>query len=270
MDTKWVGRTLVRMDVVDSTNETAKEYASQGAESGTLIVAERQTAGKGRRGRGWEGTAGESLLMSVLLRPPVTPEQSAMLTLVTALAVCRALEWQKDQVLLSAAMAGQETGEFVPQIKWPNDVILGTRKVCGILTELIFDRKDSFSVIIGVGVNVNNQYFSEELAEKATSLRREWGQTIDREALMERIWQEFEKGYEVFLTAGDMRPLKREYEKRLVNAGRPAQVFFEGENLCGTARGVDEKGRLILDMPDGRQTAVDAGEVSVRGIYGYV
>lgn len=266
------------MDEVDSTNETVKRYASQGAESGTLIVAERQTAGKGRRGRSWESKQGDSLMMSLMVCPPMRPEQSAMLTLVTALAVCRALvRYQKEhgETPDTGQDAGHEqdgmrTAGVMPRIKWPNDVILGSRKICGILTELVFDKSGGFYVIIGIGINVNNEHFSEELAEKATSLRREWGYPVEREYLTEMIWQEFETLYDIFLAVGDLSSLKDEYEDCLVNRNRLARVLFEGEDLEGTAAGIDSQGRLLLTLSDGRTIPIDAGEVSVRGVYGYV
>lgn len=255
MNTRWIGNPLFRMQEVDSTNEEAKRYASQGVESGALIVAERQTAGKGRRGRSWSNTAGECLQMSLLLRPPLTPKEASGLTLVAALAVCRAVE----SVLESLR----------PAIKWPNDVIIGTKKICGILVELLLDAGQS-SVIIGIGVNVNNMEFPEELREKATSLKLETGRQIDREFLMERIWQEFEALYARYLLTKDMQDLKADYEQRLVNIGRAVKVCYGKESLEGVAEGIDTEGHLLLRGKDGVQSQIEAGEVSVRGIYGYV
>lgn len=261
MNTRWIGHPLFCMDEVDSTNEEAKRYANQGVENGALIVAEKQTAGKGRRGRSWSNTAGECLQMSALLRLPLTPTEASGLTLVAALAVCRALE---------AVRPGIGTS---PQIKWPNDIVLGTKKICGILVELILEQsraqKES-CVVIGIGVNVNNTIFPEELRQKAGSLRLEWGQNIDRELLMEKIWQEFEEAYDQFRITKDMQSLKTEYEKRLVNIGRLVRVQYGTEILEGTAVGIDALGHLLVRTDQGETHSVDAGEVSVRGIYGYV
>ena len=270
MNTKWVGRQTVRMETVDSTNEEMKRYASQGAGSGALIVAERQTAGKGRRGRSWESREGDSLLMSALLRPDILPEQSAMLTIVTALAVCQGIERIREEVSVQVPKSKEEAALTAPQIKWPNDIILGTRKVCGILVEMMLEQTGCFYVVIGIGVNVNNQEFSGELSGKATSLQREWGYPVDREELMLRIWQEFDPLYDRFLQDGDLRGLQRAYEARLVNSNRQVQVFFPGGEQKGTAKGIDSRGRLLLKQDSGETLLIDAGEVSVRGICGYV
>ena len=258
MNTRWIGHLIYRMDEVDSTNEEAKRYLSQGVENGALIVAERQTAGKGRRGRSWDGRPGESLQMSAVLRLSLTPEQASGLTLVTGLAVCQAVE--------SLPACPKEAG---PRIKWPNDVILGSRKICGILVELLLE-KERNGIVIGIGVNVNNSGFSEELREKATSLKRELGRTVDREDLMERIWQEFETACDCYLLTRDMRGLREEYERRLVNMGCPVRTECAGGGPEGIAEGIDDRGRLRIRKADGELVCIDAGEVSVRGIYGYV
>lgn len=267
MNVGWAGRRTVRMEEVDSTNETAKKYACQGAENGTLIVAERQTAGKGRRGRSWEGRSGESLLMSLLVRPDFSSDKASCLTLLTAMAVCRAAEAE-----LADGQAEDLSGgaAVIPRIKWPNDVILGTRKVCGILTELIFDGDGKPCVIIGVGVNVNNRSFSDELRDKATSLYLETGRQMNRERLMRRIWSEFEQIYEIFVRIQDFSELKEEYEDRLANRGCYCRLLYEGSEQGGVAVGIDDCGRLQIRTDGGTVLNVDAGEVSVRGIYGYV
>ncbi len=255
MNTQWIGHPFFHMEEVDSTNEAAKRFANQGVESGALIVAEKQTAGKGRRGRSWSNTAGESLQMSLLLRPELTPKEASGLTLAAALAVSRAVE--------------SLPGSLRPQIKWPNDVIVGTKKICGILVELLLD-SDQSSVIIGIGVNVNNSVFPGELREKATSLKLATGGQIDRESLMEKIWQEFEAIYEQYLLTKDMSGLKADYEQRLVNIGRQVCVSYGNESLEGVAEGIDVEGHLLLRAKDGGLRHIEAGEVSVRGIYGYV
>lgn len=255
MDTRWIGHPMFRMQEVDSTNEEAKRYASQGVESGALIVAERQTAGKGRRGRSWSNRAGKGLQMSALLRPPLTPAEASGLTLAAALSVCFAVESMYPQSR--------------PQIKWPNDVLLGTRKICGILLELLLGKEEN-SVVVGIGVNVNNTGFPDELKEKATSLWIEQGETTDRERLMERIWQEFEAVYDRYLLTKDMQGLKADYERRLVNIGRAVRVCQGDKSLEGIALGIDLRGRLLVRGEDGQVSGVEAGEVSVRGVYGYV
>lgn len=254
LQTEWAGRTALCFDVLDSTNSYAKELLQKQPVHGWLITADTQTAGKGRRGRQWTSPAGSSISMSLCLEPEIKPENAAGLTLVMALA---------------AAEGIRECAGIEPLIKWPNDLVLNGKKVCGILTEMCI-RKERFCIVIGVGVNVNVLEFPKELTETATSLFLETGEKISREQLAASILKHFERDYEVFLKTEDLSQLKERYEARLVNRGRKVQVLDARQPYEGTASGINDAGNLIVEDADGVLHEVWSGEVSVRGVYGYV
>ena len=176
MDTKWAGKNIVYYDEVDSTNLRIKQLGDEGAPEGTLAVADRQTAGRGRRGRSWDSPAGESISMSILLRPQITPNQAPMLTLVMACSVAEGIMDCKDVC-----------GEQQIQIKWPNDIIIHGKKLVGILTEMSTQIDYINHVTVGVGINVNLTDFPEEIREHATSLRLECGHKVKRAPLIAAI-----------------------------------------------------------------------------------
>lgn len=252
--TEWVGEKICYFPVVDSTNTKAKQLAEEGYPAGTLVVAEKQEAGRGRRGRSWESPQGTGVFMTLLLKPEIEPNNASMLTLVAALAV-------------SAAISKQ-TGR-VAAIKWPNDIVMNGKKVCGILTEMSAQIDYVNHIVIGIGINVHNESFPEELSEMATSLYLETGEHLNRAALIEEIWENFERYYAIFLETEDLGGLVREYDAHLVNRNQVVKVLDPKEPFEGMARGITARGELIVDTWESRRL-VSAGEVSVRGVYGYV
>lgn len=255
MKSRWAGASLACYQEVDSTNDQAKRLAEAGAPHGTLVVAETQTAGKGRRGRGWVSPEGTGVWMSLLMRPEIPPAHASMLTLVMALAVAEGIE----------AETGLET-----LIKWPNDIVISGKKVCGILTEMSAELDCIHYVVTGMGINVNMEEFPDELSGKATSLRIETGRTLSRSAVIASVMEKLEPFYEEFATHGDLRNLTEPYLKRLANRDRQVTVLSPGGSWEGTALGINEKGELLVRTGDGTVNSVVSGEVSVRGIYGYV
>lgn len=249
-----------RLKEIDSTNEQAKRLAAKGAPHETLILADRQTAGKGRRGRNWESTTEGNLYFSLLLRPEIAPDKASMLTLVMALAVVKVLQRTVKNC----------KADKMPLIKWPNDIVITGRKVCGILTELTMRGQTIDSVIIGVGVNIRKQDFAPELADKATDLETEWSVCLDREEMLQNIMEAFRQYYNVFLTKKSLTDLQEEYNTLLVNRDREVCVLDPAGELRGIATGINEKGELHIRLKSGDEMDVYAGEVSVRGIYGYV
>lgn len=254
-DTRWAGQVIHYLEETGSTNDDCKKLMDQGALHGVLVVADSQTGGKGRRGRNWISPPGVSIFMSIGLCPDFAPEKASMLTLVMALAVAEAVE---------------EVSGLSADIKWPNDIVVHKRKVCGILTEMHCKSERSYSVIIGVGINVNQSAFDEEIAATATSLLLEKGEPVNREQLIRKTVECFEKYYEQFLQTGDMSLLMAEYERRLVNKDARVQVLDPKGEYSAIATGINSMGELLVKKEDGTQTRVYAGEVSVRGIYGYV
>lgn len=239
----------------DSTNLRAKELAEQNAPDGTLVTADLQTAGKGRRGRSWEAPAGANVCCSLVLRPELAPDRASMLTLVMALAVCRGIE---------------ETADVQPMIKWPNDIVLNGKKLVGILTEMSAGQGGINYVICGVGINVRKRAFPPELSEKATTLEDETGQAVSRELLIEKLMEQFEQVYARFMKRQDMSELLEEYNSRLINRGRRVRVLDPVQEFDGTALGINPLGELLVETDDGQVRQVYAGEVSVRGMNGYV
>lgn len=252
--TEWAGCEIYYFDSIDSTNTKAKELAEEGHPSGTLVVADRQTAGKGRRGRSWESPTGIGIFMTLMLKPEINPNNASMLTLVAAMATTRAIR--------------RVTG--VPaMIKWPNDIVMNGKKVCGILTEMSAQFDYINHIVIGIGINVHNEDFPEEIAKTASSLYLESGQYIHRASLIEAFLEEFEDVYAEYLKTEDMEGLQKEYDAMLVNRGRQVRVLDPKEPFEGKAMGITKKGELIVDTWESRKL-VSSGEVSVRGIYGYV
>ena len=240
--TEWAGCELYYYDSIDSTNTKAKELAEDGHPSGTLVVADQQTAGKGRRGRSWESPTGTGIFMTLMLKPEINPNNASMLTLVAAMAPTRAI---------------RRVPGVPAMIKWPNDIVMNGKKVCGILTEMSAQFDYINHIVIGIGINVHNEEFPEEIKETASSLFLESGQHIHRASLIE------------YLKTEDMEGLQKEYDTMLVNRGRQVRVLDPKEPFEGKAMGITKKGELIVDTWESRKL-VSSGEVSVRGIYGYV
>lgn len=255
LDTEWAGHNIFYFPETDSTNTQAKRLGDEGAAHGTLAVAEKQTGGKGRRGRRWESPAGSSIYMSILLRPDILPSQAPMLTLVMAQSVAKAIQ----------IYAGEEA-----LIKWPNDIVVNGRKVCGILTEMSTEIQWINHVVIGAGINVNTEDFPAEIAETATSLYLESGQYQKRAPLIAEVLRQFERYYGLFMDVGNLSGIQEEYNSLLVNFGREVRVLEPGHEYDGLAAGINEIGQLLIHREDGQVRKVYAGEVSVRGIYGYV
>lgn len=252
--TGWIGNEIHYFDVTDSTNLRAKQLAEEGSCHGTLVVADRQDAGRGRRGKSWASPAGTSVYMSLLLKPEIKPGSAAMLTLIAGLSVARAI---------------REYAGISPQIKWPNDIVINGKKVCGILAELSTEIEQIHYVVVGIGINVRNREFPEEIAPIATSLVLEGREEIRRAELIERVCRFFEYYYEIFCKTYDLSALCQEYNEYLVNRGRQVKVLDPQKSFEGKALGITDKGELVVETEEGEKL-VSAGEVSVRGIYGYV
>lgn len=256
-----LGQELVYYSEVDSTNIQAKVLAEKGSAHGTLLVADMQQAGKGRRGRSWASPAGTGISMSILLRPIFSPQKAPMLTLVMALSVVNAMR------RYGIEMANQELNI---QIKWPNDIVMNGKKVCGILTEMSTEIDYINYVVIGVGINANIETFPEELEGIATSLKKESGITILRAKLIALIIEEFQKQYDKYCEFKDLSFLQKEYNGLLVNKDRQVKVLEPGNEYEAIAMGIDDEGQLLVRREDDEIVKIYAGEVSVRGIYGYV
>ncbi|MBO4846710.1 MAG: biotin--[acetyl-CoA-carboxylase] ligase [Lachnospiraceae bacterium] len=243
---------IINLDEVDSTNEYLKRMVEDGYDSDEMltVTAQFQTAGKGRRGRQWFSDPGTALMFSVLVKPKLAMDDFSMITLIMAMAVRQSL---KDI-------------DIDPRIKWPNDIVLGEKKICGILTEALLESK---RLIVGVGINTNQESIPQELKDSATSILLETDDCVDHDSLLDSILFNFEKLLDRLSESGDMTDLKSEYEEALVSLDKEVTVLDPTGEFNGTCKGIDNKGQLIVSH-EGQDTYVYAGEVSVRGIYGYV
>ena len=258
--TKWLGHNIFYYDEIDSTNTEAKRRAEEGAPHGTVVVADMQSAGKGRRGRDWSSPHNQGIFFTILLRPEIEPANAPMLTLVKAVAVARGI----------FKCTGLEA-----QIKWPNDIVINGKKVVGILTEMSAQIDYVNHIVVGTGINVHQTVFPEELAQKATSLDvelRKQGRNAEfsRAELLEEILEQFEKCYEIYIQTQTLSGLMEEYNGMLVNKGHRVRVLDPLGEFEGQALGINERGSLLVEKNDGKITEISSGEVSVRGIYGYV
>ncbi|NUK31291.1 biotin--[acetyl-CoA-carboxylase] ligase [Parageobacillus sp. VR-IP] len=236
LKTKTFGHFVHFVEEVDSTQKIALRLAYDGAKEGTLVIAEQQTAGRGRMDRKWFSPKGTGIWMSLILRPPIPPQKAPQLTLLTAVAVCQAIQ--------------QVTG-LVPDIKWPNDILLNGKKCVGILTELQADPDRVHSVIIGIGVNVNQtiEQFPEDIRTVATSLAMEKGERIKRAHLVQEILLQLERLYHQYLRHG-FRPIKLLWEGYAVSIGKKITAHTLNGSIKGTALGITDEGLLMLEDED--------------------
>ena len=310
LSTSWAGRPLIFKEETGSTNDDVFALAAEGYPHGTLVVAARQTAGKGRRGRTWISPEDGNIYMSILLKPDLRPEITPMLTVVMALSV-----YQAAEKLLSLQPSQQPSGSYGPSgtetvpedesehesslesslespaaekassadvpacrfgIKWPNDIVASVnggpyRKLCGILTEMRMEDSEISAITIGIGLNVNQTEFSPEIAENAGSFSLSMGSKINRAALTASIWNFFEQNYLLFVQKQDFSALRPAYEAGLVNCGKSVHVLDPKNPFTGTAIGINNEGELLVQPDDGGPVRViGSGEVSVRGVKGYV
>ena len=252
LHTAWAGKKIVYLRSVDSTNRYARQLAADGAEQGTLVLADEQTAGRGRRGRGWLSPAGEGIFMTLILRPHAHPSHVAVLSLQTALAVARAIS---------------RACQLDARIKWPNDIVCGGRKVCGMLLEMNADEQSVHDVVAGIGINVHQKAFEGDIAKTASSLDLLTGRTICRADVVRAFLEEYEAVDALAKTGTDA--LMQAYRERSATLGQRVQVISATGSFTGAAMEVTDSGSLIVRMDDGEDREVLAADVSVRGLMGY-
>lgn len=248
---KIIGKNLIVLDSVNSTNDYLKKLGNEGCENGTVVAAREQTKGKGRLGRTWQSKKDDGIAFSVLLRPNVAPSEVSAITPLAGLAVCKAI---------------REYTKLDCVIKWPNDIIIGRKKLVGILTEMSAEFDAVEYVITGIGINVDHTSFPEEIAFKATSLLLETGRHIDKNeflaCVLEHLENEFVKNnLELTPTA------LSEYTDLCATVGRSVTFQRGTRRISGMAVGVSEHGELKVMMSDGTISLVNSGEVTVQGIY---
>jgi len=232
------GRHLILLDEVGSTQEALRELAEAGAPEGTLVIAERQTEGRGRMGRQWLSPPGKGIWMSLLLRPLIPLPQIPQLTLLAAVAMHRAI----------TRKTGLDIG-----IKWPNDLLIGGQKISGILMESAAEEARVKYVLAGIGISVNldAEDFPPDIRPKATSLKLAAGREWDRPRIVAEVLDEFEKLYEIYLNEG-FSPIRTLWEMNAVTLGKPAVLNTPEGTVEGVPETLDDAGGLVVRMPDGK------------------
>ncbi len=257
LHTNFIGRNIIYFDCIASTNTYAKKAAEEPFVEGTVVIADEQTAGRGRLGRQWISTKGKGIWMSIMLKPDILPADAPKLTIAAAYAVSKAL-WSCCQL--------------EARIKWPNDIVTGGKKLCGILTEMSAEADEIKSVIVGIGINANLEHedFGPEVSSIATSISLEKGSAVSRKALVASVINEFEEVYEVFAREGSIKPLLDEYKSKSAVLGKEIRVISKKEEIIGLAVDISEEGYLVVKLGDGTIREIMSGEVSVRGLCGYI
>lgn len=251
LKTKTMGQSIYFYEETDTTNNRARELALEGAPEGTLVVAEKQTAGRGRRGKVWESPLGTGIWMSLVLRPQIMPAEASVLTLLCGLATAEAI---KAETGLSAG------------IKWPNDILINGKKAVGVLTEMDCEMSEVHFVIPGIGINVNTASFPPEIADIATSLYLECGKTVSRRRLVHKVLERLEEHYETFLRTGSFTAMLEDYRKHCITLGKEVHVLGR-EPFFAEALDITPEGELLVRRADnGKEEVVFSGEVSIRGV----
>lgn len=254
LKTTTMGKQIFFKQVSGSTNEDAKEGGSNGDREGCLYIAELQLSGKGRRGKGWISQPGEGIYMSLLLRPSLLPADVTQITLIAGLAVCYAIN---------------ECADVRAYIKWPNDIVCNGKKICGILTEMVAEMEAVDYAVVGIGINVNNETFPKEIGGIATSLFIEAGKKVRRKTLAQAVLFHFERLYEKFISARSLTHIIDAYKKVCVTYDADVQTEYNKEEVRGHCTDILPTGELVIISDGGRKYVLNAGEVSVRGMYGY-
>ncbi len=247
LDTELIGREVVYCAETDSTNLRAHELGKAGALEGTVVLADSQTAGKGRLGRKWCSPAGVNLYASVLVRPPVAPRYASQLTFLSAAAVARAVA---------------EIGDLPVTVKWPNDVLVHGRKVAGLLNELDAETERIHYLVLGIGVNINmdSDQFPEDLRYPATSMMLECGRTLSRRAFACCLLRHLDSLYALYLARG-FEPVLAAWQEYFDLTGRIVEVDYQDRRVIGCVKGLGNDGALLLELSDGSPERVLAGDV---------
>jgi BirA family biotin operon repressor/biotin-[acetyl-CoA-carboxylase] ligase len=249
LDGKFIGHQLYYYEEIGSTNDEAFRLGSAGAPEGTALIANSQSAGKGRMQRVWYSPAGSNIYTSIILRPQIEPARAPQISILAGVAVADILEsYCPDRI----------------KLKWPNDVLINGKKVCGILSQMKTIVSEVDFIILGIGINVNISYneFPKEICNIATSLAIETGREISRQELIIRLYENLAKWYKQLLGDGFGR-IKEKWLSMSPMIGQTVQVMFQEEAVSGKAIGLDEDGSLILLAAGNKKLKVSAGDATI-------
>ena len=242
-----LGKRIFHFFKVDSTNSVAMTLGESGEAHGTVVIAEEQTAGRGRAGHTWHSEKTNGIYMTVLLRPPIPPQQAPLITLAAGLAV-------REAIL-------EQTG-LAPDLHWPNDLLFGRKKFCGILTEMNAEQDQIHFVAVGIGINVNHERIPEELSKIATSLRIETKRVQSRVEIVTRLLRHLDSYYNRFVAEGAETIVARFSEVSSYAYGKRVRIESASETYTGTTEGLESAGLLRVRRDDGRVLPVIAGTLS--------
>lgn len=256
LSTKKIGHRIMHYDSIESTNTKAKELASNGLEEGVVIISEEQIGGRGRLGRSWTSPKGKGIWMSVILRPDISPTEAAKMTQIAAAAVCKSIR-----------QMGIES-----YIKWPNDIIVNNKKVCGILTEISAELNRVNYLVIGIGINANidEEEFPMEIRDKATSLKSAFKKEINRKDLTARVLSNFEELYLELINSNSIEKSIGICKETSILLGKEIRIIYRDREELGVAIDLTNQGELLVKKKNGEIEKIISGEVSVRGVNGYV
>ena len=252
LKTKFIGKNVLHFETIDSTNDYAKKIGNE-LRDGSVIISEEQTKGKGRLGRVWESKAGEGIWISIILKPNIIPNKAPFITLIAGASIVKALN-----------ILGVDA-----KIKWPNDITINNKKLSGILTELSAEIEQVNYIVVGIGMNVKDTDFEEELKDKATSLYKE-NYNVSRIDIVKEILCQFEKLYLDYIEKDDKKEVLDICRQYSAIINKEIYVIKNDQKELVDCIGINEEGNLIIKNKDGNLEEIMSGEVSIRGVKGYV
>lgn len=256
LKTKYIGKKILHAEKVDSTNNRAKELASGGEPHGTLVIAEEQAGGRGRLGRVWYSPKYKGIWLSMILRPDINPMQIPKITQIAAAAVVTSLKDFKIDAT----------------IKWPNDIILNGKKICGILTEMNAEMNKVHYVVLGMGINANldKDDLEKDILDKATSIKIETGTTLDRKSFVGNLINKFEYLYEEFDKTQNIKSSMKICRNNSAVIGKTIRIIRGENETFAKALDLDENGALMVEYKNGTRENLISGEISIRALNGYI
>lgn len=256
LNTNFIGKNIIHFHSIESTNSKAKQLADSGEANGSIVVSEEQTKGRGRLGRSWVSPKHKGIWMSIILRPDLNPIDAVKITQTAAAAVVKATN---------------ELG-IKTCVKWPNDIVINHKKICGILTEMNAELTRINYVVVGIGINVNIDEFEfpEDIKDIATSLKIEIKAPVNRQELAARVLNNFEKLYTEFIDNNNIKASIDICRENSALIGKEIMIINKEKNIEARALDIDDEGRLLIEYADGTQERLISGEVSVRGKGNYI